>query len=143
MVFVDTSFLISLYGSDVNTAAARAHLEAFGAPIEIQPFNEFEFINALRLLVFRKKITIESRAAQVSAYETDKKAGKLRSHVLTASHTLAEADAISATHTETGGHRAYDILHVAAAKLLGATDFWSFDERQRDLARAEGMSVGP
>jgi hypothetical protein len=36
-----------------------------------------------------------------------------------------------------------DILHVAAALKSGATDFLSFDGRQRTLAAAEGLTVGP
>ena len=44
---------------------------------------------------------------------------------------------------ETSGNRSYDILHVAAAMVLSATEFWSFDARQRDLAKAAGLLVGP
>jgi predicted nucleic acid-binding protein len=54
-----------------------------------------------------------------------------------------EAARLSAAHTETIGNRAYDILHVAAARIIGATEFWSFDGKQRALAQAEGMKVGP
>ncbi len=68
----------------------------------------------------------------------------------TSLHTDIVADAIfskatvlAKNHTETIGNRAYDILHIAAAKLLGATEFWSFDGKQRALASAEGMTVGP
>jgi predicted nucleic acid-binding protein len=31
----------------------------------------------------------------------------------------------------TGGHRAFDILHVAAAVYLGADEFLTFDSNQR------------
>jgi predicted nucleic acid-binding protein len=36
-----------------------------------------------------------------------------------------------------------DILHVAAALKSGATEFLSFDGRQRKLAAAQGLTVGP
>jgi len=36
-----------------------------------------------------------------------------------------------------------DILHVATALDLGAKQFVSFDERQRELAEAEGLDVLP
>jgi hypothetical protein len=35
--------------------------------------------------------------------------------------------------TVTGGHRAFDILHVAAAVHLGADEFLTFDSNQRKL----------
>jgi predicted nucleic acid-binding protein len=36
-----------------------------------------------------------------------------------------------------------DILHIAAAKSLRATEFISFDSRQRVLATALGLTVAP
>ena len=143
MVFADTSFLISLYGQDVNTSTANQQLEARSGPIHLCNINEFEFANALRLLVFRGKITPASAQAQMQAYESDKRAGKLLFKTQDANAVLTRAGQISATHTEYGGHRAYDILQVAAGLLLGATEFWNFDGKQRALAHAEGLKVGP
>ena len=34
-----------------------------------------------------------------------------------------------------------DTLHVASALELGAERFWTFDERQRKLARAVGLKT--
>jgi predicted nucleic acid-binding protein len=34
-----------------------------------------------------------------------------------------------------------DTLHLAAAKLLGCTEFLTFDKVQRRVARLEGFSV--
>jgi predicted nucleic acid-binding protein len=50
---------------------------------------------------------------------------------------------LSRTRAAQEGHRVLDILHVAAALKSGATDFLSFDGRQRTLAAAEGLTVGP
>jgi hypothetical protein len=36
-----------------------------------------------------------------------------------------------------------DILHLAFALRLGATDFLSFDKNQRRMAQAEGLAVAP
>jgi hypothetical protein len=38
-----------------------------------------------------------------------------------------------------GGYRAFDILHVAAALLLEASDFLTFDAKQSRLALAVGL----
>jgi predicted nucleic acid-binding protein len=143
MIFADTSFLISLYGQDVNTPAANQRASAHASPIYVNSVNEYEFANALRLLVFRHKITAASRQVQMLAYEADKKAGKIVFCQSNTNDVFTKVESLSFRHTERLGNRAYDILQVAAAKLLGVTDFWSFDSRQRQLAAAEGMNVGP
>lgn len=142
MICADTSFLISYYGDDVNSEAARAQMSRVTA-LTIHTVSDFEITNALRLLVFRGKITVTQRETWLEAYRADMQRGALISEPVALSSVFEAAEEISAKYTETGGHRAYDILQVAAAKLLGATEFWSFDSKQRALAQAEGMAVGP
>jgi predicted nucleic acid-binding protein len=43
----------------------------------------------------------------------------------------------------TGGHRAFDVLHVATALHLGVRDFLSFDAGQRRLATNTKLKVKP
>lgn len=40
------------------------------------------------------------------------------------------------------GIRTLDSLHVACALELKAEKFWTFDERQAKLAKAEGLKIG-
>jgi len=54
---------------------------------------------------------------------------------------LDEAKRISSLRTLKGGHRAFDILHVASARMMNATQFLTFDGNQRQLAEAEGLVV--
>ena len=54
-------------------------------------------------------------------------------------HNLAET--LSSKHTESGGHRFADLLHVATALQLGAENFLTSDPNQRAIARAEGMKA--
>jgi hypothetical protein len=44
-------------------------------------------------------------------------------------------------YTPTIGCRSLDILHCAAAKIVGATDFVSTDVRQKALATAIGLKL--
>ena len=99
MICADTSFLISLYGTDVHTPAAKQRFTDAGQPLVI--------------------------------------------HTIAEEYVLDRAASLSEKHTLTGGHRSYDLLIVAAALEAGATEFWGFDARQRELATAEGLLVGP
>jgi predicted nucleic acid-binding protein len=54
-------------------------------------------------------------------------------------HRLAEQ--LSAKHTEANGHRLTDILHVATALHFGVAEFLPFDDGQKSLAEAEGLTV--
>ena len=56
---------------------------------------------------------------------------------------VTEASRLSATHTVKGGHRSFDLLHVAVASHLGAGVFLSFDTNQAALAKRVGLKVAP
>ena len=53
----------------------------------------------------------------------------------------AEAERLSASYSEQLGTRSLDITHVAAALVLGASEFLSFDRRQSRLAAKVGLRV--
>lgn len=57
------------------------------------------------------------------------------------SHVLALAERLSKARTSAGGHRSFDVLHIAAAMELEADIFLSFDGNQNALAAAEGMGT--
>lgn len=57
------------------------------------------------------------------------------------SHVLALAERLSKSRTHTGGHRSFDVLHIAAALELEADVFLSFDGNQNALAAAEGLAT--
>ena len=143
MICADINFLLSYYGEESLSEKARAHRVTATQPLSIQLFNDFEFANALRLLVFRGKARPLQRTAWLASYEADKTTGLLVAAEIDASAVLRSAASLSEKHTLTGGHRSYDLLIVAAALEAGATEFWSFDAKQRGLAKAEGLVVGP
>jgi predicted nucleic acid-binding protein len=51
--------------------------------------------------------------------------------------------ALTQKHTATTGTRSLDLIHIATALELGAADFLSLDNRQRQAASAEGLIVLP
>jgi predicted nucleic acid-binding protein len=56
---------------------------------------------------------------------------------------LRDAERLSAGHTETEGFRSLDLLHVGAALHLGVTEFYSFDNRARRIAKLAELEVLP
>ena len=143
VAYADTSFLVSLYGRDANSAPAQEMAANLNAPLAFTPFLRHEARNAIRLAFFRKDITADECQAIIAAIEADTKTGALVETPVAWAEVYAEAEALSAAHTGKLGARASDVLHVAAATALGAKDFYTFDARQKALAAKTGMKVRP
>jgi len=143
VICADTSFLLSLAGNDSNSPAATAHVQTLNEPLRITALNRLEFENAIRLLRFRKVLPEAEASAAMTALTEDERAGRIVELVCEWQAVMDEAMRLSKARAEMEGHRVLDILHVAAALKAGATVFLSFDVRQRTLAAAEGLAVGP
>lgn len=143
IVTADTSFLVSLYGVDINTPAARAWMAANAEPILFTGALRFEAENALRLACFRGRISSTELEQALAEIESDIVQGILISAPLASAMHWEECRRISASQTLATGSRAFDITHVAAAVVLKADVFLSFDGRQRLLAGLMEISVAP
>jgi predicted nucleic acid-binding protein len=145
MVSCDTSFLASLYLLDTHTPKARAKLRQIRPPEELtlSPFHQYELPNAVRLSVFRGLRNAAAGETILAAFEADLASGYFALPTCNLASVLIEARRLSASHTMTGGHRAFDILYVAAALHLGASEFLTFDTNQRKLATMVGLKPGP
>ena len=139
--YADTSFLIALHGNDVFTDAARAEVLSLGTALVMSDLNELEYRNALRLLCFRKLITTSELKARLASLLKDREAGRLRHQAADWPTVWSLAEAISNKRTAKEGHRMADLLHVAVAQSLGVKRFLSFDDRQRSLAKRQGMTL--
>lgn len=141
VICADTSFLFSLYGSDIHSRGAISWVAVEDSPITITALNEFELANAMRFSEFRKAVGPGEAALFLADVEADVKAGRLRLAVCNLASVIDEAKRLSTAHTLAEGHRSFDILHVAAALVLKADHFLTFDAKQKQLAEAEGMQV--
>ena len=141
MTCCDTSFLYSLYGGDAHTPRAITFLRHIKNSVSVSELNRFELANALRLAFFRKLLSMTQRDLFLEQFERDVLRGLLAVQITNLADVLAEAGRISEARTPAGGHRGFDILHVAAAKIIGATIFLTFDQNQRKLARSVGLKV--
>ncbi len=143
VVVADTSFLFALFGHDAHTTAAQASARKMSHPITVSALNRYELGNALRFAVFRKVITQADALHSLAAFEADLKSGHLHVTTVDLAAVVAEAARLSERYTMGGGHRSFDVLHVATARVLKATMFLSFDANQRKLAASVGLTVGP
>jgi predicted nucleic acid-binding protein len=137
----DTSFLFALYGEDIHTPRALHDLQSIGQPLTLSALNVYELENALRFAAWRKRLSKEDAADCTVSFKADLEAGRFGITSGDFSQILATARQLSAAHTLSGGHRALDILHVAAAIHLKAGVFLSFDTNQRKLAAKEGLKL--
>ncbi len=139
----DTSFLFSLYGRDAHTPRAAAEVVRLGLPLTITVLGEYELLNAVRFAEFRGALTATGVATIIAAFEADLAAGRLVIERSNLAQIVSEAKRLSTLHTTAGGHRSFDLLHVATAVHLKADVFHTFDGNQRLLAQAAGLKVRP
>jgi predicted nucleic acid-binding protein len=137
----DTSFLFSLYGNDVHTPDALAWTKQNPVPVGITPLGEYELANALRFAEFRQSIRSGEAALFWADFEADCDGGRVLLYRCNLAEVLDQAKGLSAMRTLKGGHRSFDILHVASALVVGARQFLTFGSNQRKLARSEGLEV--
>jgi predicted nucleic acid-binding protein len=74
-IYADTSFLISLYTPDANSAVAGQGMRASGGERYVTVFGELEVVNAIHLQVFRKELSVSQMQASLSDFEKDMRAG--------------------------------------------------------------------
>jgi len=141
--YADTGFLISLYINETTTVAASSVAQNVTGPLPLISLGFLELHNALYLAVFRKQI---SEAIQRAAWQTidrDIRNGILMNARVDSDRLYGKAAELADKHSITAGTRTLDLIHVAAASLLGVKQLLSFDNRQRVVATREGLRVLP
>ena len=134
-IYFDTSFLISLYAQDTKAEAATKAIGSVSTATRlVTHLTELELRNALQLRIFRKEMNAAAARAAYADWQTDLTDGifalcSLPDGWIRRSHTIAQQA------TANLGIRTLDLIHVAAAVELEADALFSFDERQRRLAR--------
>ncbi len=141
VIACDTSFLFSLYGSDAHSPKAVAWSAKNTRVLYLNSLTHFEFGNAVRFSEFRKVIPLGAAAQYWADFEAAIAQGRLIVATSNLADVVDEAKRLSSTRTLSGGHRGFDILHVASALKMNATHFLTFDGNQKKLAEAEGLVV--
>jgi predicted nucleic acid-binding protein len=141
--YADTGFLVSLYINETTTTAANTAVQVVRRPLPLIPLAYLELRNALLLAVFRKQISEATRQAAWRRVELDIKSGIYLEATVSQLDLHEKAAQLAEKYTGSLGTRTLDLLHLAAANLLGARQLLSFDERQRQAAKREGLKVLP
>jgi len=147
--YPDTSFLCAIYRQQDNSTQADALFRKLPEPLPVTALVLFEFRQSVRRQTFlhRKdpgKGYGEKEGAQMLAdLRSDLSGGLLQIAPVDWAKVMSTAEQLSAQHTRKGGHRGFDILHVATALELGVKEFLTFDARQSALAKAVALKVKP
>lgn len=150
--YADTNFFTRYYlemaESAFVTALAEEAERRGAAPLPVTWLHRMEVCNALQLHVFQgrspghQRVTPEQAAAASAVFrdELDQQA-LLRPAPLPIADLERQFEELSLRHTARHGFRAYDLLHVCSALLLGCNVFWSFDPKANKLAALEGLKT--
>lgn len=128
---------------------AAAHTATMKEPLSVTALLIYEFRQSLRLQVWRRShnpregMPLADAQAALNQFEADLKNGVAVLTPCNFQDVLRRADDLSSRHTISGGHRSFDVLHVATALHLDAREFLTFDGNQRKLAAAEKLKVKP
>lgn len=141
--YADTGFVVTLYKGESTSARAAALMARQMASVRLSQLGELEFRNALHLAVFRGELTSADAALKKRLFLEDVANGIFTVTPVPASELFAKSFKLADRHSARLGTRSLDLMHVAAALLLKAETFLSFDERQRKAAKAEGLKVKP
>jgi predicted nucleic acid-binding protein len=143
VVFADSSFILSLYLWDAGNGRALKIAQGFHEPFPLTPLLVLEMRNAVNLRVQRGELDSAERNALWRTFEADLAGRAFIPTPIPVSENYRLARELSDRHTPHFGTRSLDLLHLAAAQILGAREFLTFDEKQAKAARAEGLNVRP
>jgi len=141
--YADTGFLFSLYLPETTTAAASAAFQSVKPPVPVTSLGFLELRVALYLSVFRGQIIESQRRAVWQLIEQDFQQGFFVLTPVAPSALYEQAAKLAEKYSTTVGIRTLDLLHIAAALILGARQMFTLDARQRRTAHGEGLKVLP
>lgn len=141
--YFDSAVIAKLYVQESNSAEAVQLVSTDTVPYVLTHWQEIEVRNALRLKFFRREISDDELRASLAAFDEDISIGRWQRPDYALPEVHDRAAQLSARHAAEIGCRTLDIFHVAAALIIGTPEFVSLDDRQRELAKREGLKVKP
>jgi len=137
--YYDTGVLVKLWVREILSDEVADFVTQRGEVIPYTFLHEIEIKNALRLKVFRREIVPKVVATAIVAIDEDLRLRRLVEAAPSWQEVFMRCGQISATSTEKIGCRSLDLLHVAAALVLGCDEIVSLDNRQLSAAQVAGL----
>lgn len=129
------------YVPEADSAAAIRLRARFRPPAWMTPLHRMELASAWQLKVFRWELSAQLVAEALGDLAADVAAGVFRLATASMDEAFSTGERLALAHAARLGTRSLDTLHVAAALLVGATDFVTGDERQAALAEQVDLRV--
>lgn len=142
-IYVDPSVLVGSLIKDANTERGMRLLGSARTPFFLTELANLEILNALELAEFRQPAQSASVVRARTRFKELLSDGLWVAIETDLIRTFQRAQGLSRGHSRVIGCRSLDILHVASALEIGARIFWTFDGRQKELARQTGLEVNP
>jgi predicted nucleic acid-binding protein len=150
-VYADSSFILRLVTGESGAQQAIAEYRRLGRPgLFYLPLHALEVQNGIRQRAFHERRVLPTGQRATISQQRDAalarlagwvKRTALKEMLLDMDLAMDRARQLSAAHSEKVGARAIDLLHVACALLLESEMFLTSDQRQADLAKAEGLPL--
>jgi predicted nucleic acid-binding protein len=109
-------------------------------PILLTPLHRAEWAHALGQHQFRGTVTVEAADRAHAQLVADEAANLWREAPLP-ENAFELCTELARRHGAKLGMGTFDTLHVACALELKADRFWTFDDRQAKLAKAQGLKI--
>lgn len=144
MWYADASFIASAFGQDVNSAEALHWLRGCNDfPIFVSRLTLLEIDTAFRAAIHGEMLTESQRRQAQHLVQKGLLDGLLLRREVRLNQWFPQSHRIAQHASALTLCRALDVMHVAAAVILKASGFLSFDRHQRKLAEAEGLVTQP
>jgi len=138
-IYADSSFVVSLYVTDSHSVSSRQRVQTVSR-VWWTPLHGAEWAHAVAQHVFRGSLSLDEEQ-EVYCQLKDDKLGALWRETQMPENAFDLCADLARRYGPRLGVRTLDSLHVACALELKAERFWTFDERQAKLAKAEGLKT--
>jgi len=141
MIYADSGLVTKWYLPEVDSPAALALRDRYSPPAILTRLHRLELSNAWRLKQFRGELEGEAVDLATQDLMADVRAGLWYCPAEPLDDVYTRAEQLATAHSARLGTRSMDILHVAAAEILGCSHFLTGDRRQASLVEAIGLRL--
>jgi predicted nucleic acid-binding protein len=138
-VYVDLSFLVSLYVTDQHSAVSRQRV-LIAPSLWLTALHRAEWAHAIAQHVFRGELSAREANQMHQQIEQDQSNGIWMPADIP-ENAFDTCEDLGRRYGPKLGVRTLDSLHVATALELKAERFWTFDDRQQKLAKIVGLQI--